>query len=114
MIKTQRVDLNLPAGGNQIIVLDVPEFNDDDVFLNVKILQRENDGIIRAKTRLAYHQFIIQNQVPQSLKTVTLGLNNAKFIASENDEAIVIVANDNQFTFNRVNGLLRIVVLDFE
>ena len=106
VIKTQRVDLNLPAGGNQIIVLDVPEFNDDDVFLNVKILQRENDGIIRAKTRLAYHQFIIQNQVPQSLKTVTLGLNNAKFIASENDEAIVIATNDNQFTFNRVNGLL--------
>lgn len=106
VIKTQRVDLDLPAGGNQSMVLDVPEFNDDDVFLNVKILQRENDGIIRAKTRLAYHQFIIQNQVPQSLKTVTLGLNNAKFIASENDEAIVIVANDNQFTFNRVNGLL--------
>ncbi|MBZ5961033.1 MULTISPECIES: beta-galactosidase [Leuconostoc gelidum group] len=106
VIKTQRVDLNLPAGGNQSIVLDVPEFNDDDVFLNVKILQRENDGIIRAKTRLAYQQFIIQNQVPQSLKTVTLGLSNAKFIASENDKAIVIVANDNQFTFNRVNGLL--------
>lgn len=100
----ESITLDLPAGETLTIPLTAPQVATGDVALHVTIIQQKPDGIIRPQTRLAYGQFIIQNQPVELSRPVLTG--GVQPVIEQVGQAVNVTAGKHQFVFDTQSGWL--------
>ena len=102
VVHEKKIPLTLAPQATMMI--DIPDnINlDGRVYLNLKVIQMETDGLIRAKTVLAKKQFVLKNM----LKPIENVVAKDKIVVADTNEKIDVYQSGNHLSFSKQSGFL--------
>lgn len=101
---SEHVPLDMAAGEMLTLPLTPPQVVAGEILLNLDVIQLTQDGIIRPQTRLAYQQFMLQNQ---AITTIPQTENDARPpVVTKLGQEVRITAGQEVFVFDQQSGWL--------
>ena len=101
---SEHMPLDLAAGETLTLPLTPPQVAAGEILLNLDVIQLTQDGIIRPQTRLAYQQFVVQNQAIATLPQTENDVRPP--VVTKLGQEVRITAGQEEFVFDQQSGWL--------